>query len=121
MWHVLYLSNLKGTFKRFDDIIARVNGEDVSFGVLNGSASEVVVDLDFGGTTGNNIGDTVLIKSEFGNGGTAIVTDTEDEFTGIVDYTLEDGGFGYTIANTRLEVSNQVVILKIKKKDYLYV
>ena len=108
---ILYLSNLKGTFKRFDDIIARVNGEDVSFGVLNGSASEVVVDLDFGGTTGNNIGDTVLIKSEFGNGGVAIVTDTEDEFTGIVDYTLEDGGFGYTIANTRLEVSNQVVIL----------
>jgi len=108
---ILYLTALKGTFKRFDDIVARVDGKDISFGVLNGSASDVIIDLDFGGTTGNEVGDEVYIKSSFGVGGVALVTDTEDKFTGIVDYTLTDGGFGYTIANTRLEVSNQVVIL----------
>jgi hypothetical protein len=108
---ILYLSNLKGTFKRYDDIVARIDSKDVSFGVLNGSASDITIDLDYGGTTGNNIGDEVYIKSDYGVGGVALVTDTEDEFTGIVDYTLTDGGFGYTIANTRLEVSNQVVIL----------
>lgn len=108
---ILYLSGLKGTFKRYDDIIARIDGKDISFGVLNGSASDITIDLDYGGTTGNEIGDTVYIKSDFGNGGVAIVTDTEDEFTGIVEYTLKDGGFGYTIPNTRLEVSNQVIIL----------
>lgn len=108
---ILYLSGLKGTFKRYDDIIARIDGKDISFGVLNGSASDITIDLDYGGTTGNEIGDTVYIKSDFGDGGVAIVTDTEDEFTGIVEYTLKDGGFGYTIPNTRLEVSNQVIIL----------
>ncbi len=108
---ILYLSGVKGTFKRYDDIVARIDGQDISFGVLNGSASDIEIDLGYGGTTGNEIGDEVLIESEYGVGGVALVTDTEDEFTGIVKYTLKDGGFGYTIANTRLEVSNQVIIL----------
>ena len=108
---ILYLSDVKGTFKRYDDIVARVDGKDISFGVLNGSASDIVVDLDFGGTIGNVVGDEVYIKSDYGVGGVALVTDTEDQFTGIVDYKVTDGGFGYTIANTRLEVSNQVIIL----------
>jgi len=108
---ILYLSGVKGQFKRYDNIMARIDGKDVSFGVLNGSASNIEIDLDYGGTVGNEIGDTVYITSDYGNGGVAIVTDTQDEFTGIVDYQLTDGGFGYTIANTRLEVSNQVLIL----------
>ena len=108
---ILYLSGVKGTFKRYDDIVARIDGQDISFGVLNGSASDIEIDLGYGGTTGNEVGDEVLIESEYGVGGVALVTDTEDEFTGIVKYTLKDGGFGYTIANTRLEVSNQVIIL----------
>ena len=110
---ILYLSGVKGQFKRYDNIMARIDGKDISFGVLNGSASNIEIDLDYGGTVGNEIGDTVYITSDYGNGGVAIVTDTQDEFTGIVDYQLTDGGFGYTIANTRLEVSNQVLILDL--------
>lgn len=108
---ILYLTNVKGMFAKYDNIMARIDGQDVSFGVLNGSASELHIDLDYGGTTGNAIGDKFKIQSKYGNGGEVIVTETEDKFTGIVDYTLTDGGFGYTIQNTRLEVSNQVLVL----------
>lgn len=108
---ILYLTNVRGMFAKYDNIMARIDGQDISFGVLNGSASAMHIDLDYGGTTGNAIGDQFSIESEYGNGGKVIVTDTEDEFTGIVDYTLTDGGFGYTIQNTRLEVSNQVLVL----------
>lgn len=109
---ILYITEVKGSFTKFDDIIYRINGEDISFGVLNGSASSLEIDLEYGGTTGNNIGDILDIVSPTGSGGKAIVTATEDEFTGTVDYTILDGGFGYTVENTKLLVSNQVVILE---------
>jgi len=108
---VLYITEVKGSFTKFDDIIYRINGEDISFGVLNGSASSLEVDLDYGGTTGNKIGDILNIVSPTGRNGKAIVTNTEDEFTGTVNYRVLDGGFGYTVENTKLLVSNQVVIL----------
>ena len=108
---ILYLTNVRGMFDKYDNIMARIDGQDISFGVLNGSASEMHIDLDYGGTTGNAIGDQFLIQSAYGQGGEVIVTETEDKFTGIVDYTLTDGGFGYTIQNTRLEVSDTVLVL----------
>jgi hypothetical protein len=107
---IIYILNVKGKFEKFDDIICRVGGEDVSFGRLNGSADSLIIDLDYGGTTGNKIGDILGIESDYGKGGKAIVTDLQDEFTGTVSYTLTDGGFGYTIPNTKILVSNQVVI-----------
>ena len=108
---IIYLTNVKGTFQKYDFILTRIDGEDVTFGVVQGSTSTVDIDLDYGGSTGNAIGDILSIDSEYGNGGTCIVTDTEDEFTGIVDYTLLDGGFGYTINHTKLIVSDQVLVL----------
>jgi len=108
---ILYLTNVRGIFGKYDNIIARIDGQDVSFGVINGSASELHIDLDYGGTTGNAIGDEFKIESAYGNGGEVVVTETEAKFTGIVDYRITDGGFGYTIQNTRLEVTNQVLVL----------
>lgn len=108
---ILYISGVKGQFVKYDDIISRINGEDISFGLLNGSASSLEIDLDYGGATGNKVGDVVNIQSEKGVGGQAIVTETQEEFTGIVNYKVLDGGFGYTIPNTKLLVSNQVIIL----------
>lgn len=108
---IIYINEVKGTFQKYDFLLARINGQDISFGVVQGSTSNVDVDVEYGGTTGNSVGDILNIKSEYGNGATCIVTDTEDEFTGIVNYTLTDGGFGYTIENTRLLVSDQVLVL----------
>lgn len=107
---IIYITNPKGKFVKYDDIITRINGEDISFGRLNGSADTVKIDAAWGGTTGNKIGDIFSLESKYGSGGTVIVTDLQDEFTGTVQYTLTDGGFGYTIENTKLLVSNQVII-----------
>lgn len=108
---IIFLTDVKGKFIKYDDIIVRLNGEDVSFGKLNGSADSIEVDLTFGGTTGNNIGDIVNIISDYGSGGKATVSDLQDEFTGTIDYSLLKGGWGYTIDNTKLLVSNQVIVL----------
>jgi hypothetical protein len=51
------------------------------------------------------------VQSEFGFGGTAIVTKVSEEFTGEINYKVEDGGFGYSIENTKLIVSDQVIVL----------
>lgn len=108
---IIYISNPKGKFIKFDDIVSRIDGEDISFGKLNGSADELEINLAYGGTTGNKVGDIFNLESEYGKGGTCIVTDLEDEFTGTIDYTLLDGGFGYTIENTKILVSNQVLVI----------
>lgn len=109
---IIYITETKGKFIKYDDIITRIGGEDISFGILNGSASSLEVDLEYGGTTGNKVGDILDIVSLTGSGGKAIVTEVEDEFTGTVDYKILDGGFGYTIENTKLLVSNQSIVLK---------
>lgn len=109
---VIYLVEVKGKFTKYDDIMSRFAGEDIAFGQLNGSAASMIIDPeDYIATTGNNIGDIFNLESTYGTGGKAIVTELVEEFTGTVDYKLEDGGFGYTIPNTKILVSNQVVIL----------
>lgn len=115
---ILYITEVKGRFTKFDDIITRLNGEDVSFGKLNGSASSLEIDLDYGGTTGNKVGDVLNIVSAAGKGGKAVVTEIEDEFTGTVSYNILDGGFGYTVENTKLLVSNQAIVLKNEDFDF---
>ena len=108
---IIYLTSVKGQFTKYDDIISRINASDVSFGKLNGSASSLEIDLLYGGTTGNKPGDIFNIQSQSGVGGVAVVTETQDEFTGTVDYQITDGGFGYTIPSTKLLVSNQSIVL----------
>lgn len=108
---IIYITDPKGKFAKYDDIIARINGEDIAFGRLNGSADGLIIDDTYGGTTGNKIGDILDVQSDYGKGAKAIVTELQEEFTGTVSYTLEDGGFGYTIENTKIFVSNQVIIL----------
>ena len=108
---IIYITGTKGTFVKFDDIMCRIGNEDVAFGKLNGSANSLSINEEYGGTTGNNIGDIFDIKSDYGKGGKAIVTELQSEFTGTIRYNIDNGGFGYTIDNTKLLVSNQVVVL----------
>jgi len=116
---IIYLADVKGKFQKYDDIVSRINGEDISFGRLNGSADSLEIDLNWGGTTGNNIGDIFDIESSYGKGGIAIVTELQSEFTGTIKYNITDGGFGYTIPGTKLLVSNQVIVLP--NEDFKFV
>jgi hypothetical protein len=107
---VIYISNVKGNFIKYDDLLATIKGNEVAFGRINGSASSLEIDLSYGGETDQKVGDILNIVGN-GNGGKAIVTDLEDEFSGQVVYTIIDKGFGYTEENTRLRVSSQNLIL----------
>ena len=116
---VIYINDVKGTFIKFDDIITRVDGTDVKFGQVQGSASSIDIDQAAPRTTDNNIGDIFDFTSSLGKGGRAIVTELQDEFTGTISYTIKDGGFGYSTAETRLHVSDQVIILDNEDQDFV--
>lgn len=106
---ILYLNNMKGKFVGFDDIVTTIDNVLVSFGKVYGSVDGIVIDTDFNGTTGNEVGDLLTISSSQGIEARAIVTSVNETFTGQVNYTIEEGGFGYTKENTKLLVSNQSI------------
>lgn len=109
---IIYIDEVKGNFQKYDDIYTNINGEPVAFGRVNGSLSEIDVDENYKGTVGNKVGDIVnVVADEYGEGAKAIVTEVSTKFTGQVSYEVTEGGFGYTIANTRLLASNQALIL----------
>ena len=116
---VIYIEEVRGQFQRFDEILTTIDNEVINFGTMNGSLSKFLVDEDFGGTTGNRIGDIYNVKSNFGAGGKAIVTDVTESFTGEITYTVTDGGYGYSIENTRLIVSDQVILLPNPNLEYI--
>lgn len=110
---IIYLDEVLGTFQKFDDIITNINGEVVSFGRIAGSLDSVVIDDgDAAATTGHKVGDIYKVKTSTGRGGEVVVTKVTDDISGEINYTIEDGGYGYTIDNTRLVVSNQSILFK---------
>ena len=109
---IIYIDEVRGTFLRYDNILTNIAGEVVSFGQVNGSLSGINIDTKYPeATTGNQVGDILDVVYEYGSGGKAIVTELSNDVTGEVRYNVEDGGFGYTIDNTKLLVSNQSIIL----------
>ena len=110
---IIYLDNVAGRFVKYDDIYTNINGEIVTFGRLNGSLSEFIVDTDGGPdgikSSGNAPGDPFKVKSASGNGGEGIVVSVSEETDSTAQYTIVDGGFGYTVANTSLIVSDQSI------------
>jgi dienelactone hydrolase len=114
---VIYLDGIQGTFNKYEDILCNVNGEVVQFGKTNGSLSKftIVDKSDVGARrknlAGRQIGEVLNVLQKDGNAGKAIVTAVTDTASGQIKYDLENGGYGYTIDNTRLLVSDQSIIL----------
>ena len=106
---VLYIDSVQGSFQKYDDIITNINGEVVSFGKVNGSLN--AVQIEGRGTSGNKVGDVYDVVSQYGSGGKVIVSKVSDAVKGEIEYTIEDGGYGYTIDNTRLLVSDKTILL----------
>lgn len=102
---VLYLSNIVGDFQ---------TGEKIIYDTLSPDGAPTVVGslntLDvFTGSEGFNIGDIVTLNSNNGVGGKARVANVSN-ITGIVEFDLVDGGWGYT-ANAEVYVSSKVFSL----------
>ena len=119
---VIYLDNIKGNFEKYESVITKISGDSIGFGTVNGSLSGFVVDTtgeltQAGGSsypveyaTGAKIGDVYDIAQKDGYAGKAIVTKVTNDLTGRIRYKVADGGYGYTLENTRLLVSNQSLI-----------
>jgi len=111
---IIYIDNVQGKFTKYDDIFTSIAGEIVTFGRLNGSLSEFTVDPTGGPGSkklpNNNPGDLFkVVSSTSGAGGEGIVVTTSAETDSIATYDIQDGGFGYTVANTSFIVSDQAI------------
>ena len=109
---IIFVNDNTGAFIGSEGIICEIDGIPINFGKMYGSFTSVTIDNKYKGTTGNNIGDLLTFQtSPDGFGAKGLVTGVTENFTGIVDYTVDDGGWGYTIDTTKLLVSNQIIFL----------
>ncbi len=120
---VAYLSNLTGEFSA-DDSITIVNqdaqGKDVLNNVgklISGSISEVIVKSG-NRTPGQKVGEKVSIRSSLqGVDAEGVITKTSTTETGQIEFSIEDGGFGYVLPGSssvenEVGISNHVFIVK---------
>ena len=83
-----------------------INGNLVNVPTVTGSLTNLIVN---DGGTGFSNGDIVNLTSTYGTGGTARVSNTS-QVTGIVSFTLADGGWGFT-TNSNVLISTSKVYL----------
>jgi hypothetical protein len=88
--HILYVSNISGTFVNRELLISDKIYEDSPSIVGSLSAVEIV-----SGSRFFNVGDIVNFNSDRGDYGIARVAAISNR-TGVVDFILVDGGYGYT-------------------------
>lgn len=114
---VIMLSNVKGVFVSGDDITI----DSVSHGVVRGSLQTLFIsNTDIRNSTSNNVvGDIVSITSDTGYGGKARISQVTTESAGEIDFVINDGGFGYTLTNTDILVSDQVVFVGNTNVQYI--
>lgn len=105
LFPVVYLSNIDGTFVGYDQLIA--NG--ITYGTIRGSLQSV--DVSGPGAANNFVGDIVEITSATGFGGKARVSSVSRRAAGDINFSVINGGFGYTLTNTDILISDQVLIL----------
>ena len=107
--NVLRLSNVRGDFNRGEVISKSSDGIQDDMPVITGSLSDITVTL---GGSNNQIGDVFNITSVTGKQGKARVTGIDDA-TGLVSFTLNDGGFGFTnnTTFTTIDINSQNIQL----------
>lgn len=101
---VLYLSNVSGSFIIGEPIVEVSNTVNTNAPITIGSLSSIDI-LDGGQDL--EVGDLLDITSDSGKQGVARVTEVSSE-TGVVKFTLKNGGFGYTTSANVL-VSDRVL------------
>ena len=108
---IIYIDNVKGVFQKFDRIYTNISKESVDFGEVGGSLSEFIVDPTQPRIANKKVGDSVVVYPDSfeGDGGEGIVTDVTNAINAVATYKYVNGGYGYTVANTSLLVSNQAI------------
>lgn len=104
---VFYISNVRGNFQTGEQVS---DGPLIDAPIVIGSLNKIDI-ID--GAQNYNVGDTLQVISESGRQGVVRVSETYNG-TGRVEFSLEDGGTGYTVnahaivSNTVLSTSNNV-------------
>lgn len=98
---IFYISALNGTFEKFEQI---KNSSGLIGPMILGSLNQLTVAT---GGSGYKKGQIVNLYSNNGIGGKARVANTAN-IAGVVSFTLNDGGWGYT-SNTKLLISDKVL------------
>lgn len=104
---VLYVDEVKGTFVGYDNVYI----DGTLRGVIYGSMTELEVIDDPINKSGNSVGDVLDTDPVYGKGGKALVTSVTNRVTGEVEFTILDGGYGYTLGGTDILVSDQLIFL----------
>lgn len=113
LFPVVYLSNVRGQFVGYDQLLF----DDAVIGIVRGSLTGVTTTTE--GSSNNNVGDIVSITSDTGSGGKGRVTSVSAQSTGEIKFSVVDGGFGYTVSNTNILVSDQVLILDTSEPRFI--
>ena len=103
---VLYISNVSGRFILGERVVETSNTRNTNAPITVGSLSSIDI---LNGGQDLEVGDLLKIKSDSGKQGTARVTSISSE-TGVVSFTLNNGGFGFTTSANVL-VSDRVLNL----------
>lgn len=104
---VIYISAVNGYFVAGETIVIRnTEGGFDHFPVVIGSLNELEV---YSGGDGWSNGEVVNLTSSTGDSGKAVITKLK-AVTGIVEYNLVDGGWGYS-ADAEINISENMLLL----------
>lgn len=102
---VLFLSDVKGRFQGYDVIFS--DNPVKTYGRVYGSMRQITPVKNEFFSANNAIGDIVEIVSPTGFGAKGRVTKVTQALSGQIDFQVVNGGFGYTDANTTIQLSSQ--------------
>lgn len=114
---VLYLSGLNGDFQTMENVVTR-NLDDNIMARINGSLTSFEILTSTGGF---ELGEQVYVSDGTGKKAKAFVKQTTD-YVGIVEFTLLDGGWGYT-PNAQIIGSERSFVLDdvtFENTDFFY-
>lgn len=124
---IVFISGVKGQFQDFDAVFS-TDPSFIEYGSVYGSLNAVSVEQnDIGQFTSNNrIGDRIEILSEnSGIGAKGRVSDINQNFSGEIIFTIEDGGFGYTSSSyesgnteSTVFISEQLIFLNNQNREF---
>lgn len=114
-----YLSNLKGNFVNADSVIL-VGDTETSLGrIIKGSITSIQVNLQ-NRKPNVKVGDTLNVVSTSGGKNSKCVVDrVSEESTGLINFTLLDGGYGYT-PNAEVVHSNQTLLISNSESEFSF-
>lgn len=105
---ILFISDVKGRFQGYDVVFS--DNPVKTYGRVYGSMRQVSTNQSEALSANNAIGDIVEIHSSTGFGAKGRVTKVSQALSGQISFAIANGGYGYTDANTTIQLSSQTAV-----------